>query len=61
MLKCVILGNWSVDKADADLSLSNLIVLAEDAIRSAIKDYKSKRQRLNIDAAAPIQAAAAAA
>jgi len=42
-------------------SLSNLIVLAEDAIRSAINDYKSKRQRLNMTAAAPIQAAAAAA
>jgi len=34
------------------LPLSNLIVLAEDAIRSAINDYKSKRQLLNMAAAA---------
>lgn len=37
------------------MPLSNLIVLAEDAIRSAINDYKSKRQRLNMVAAAPEQ------
>jgi len=43
-----------------DLSLSNLIVLAEDAIRSAINDYKSKRQRLNMATTAPEQAVAAA-
>jgi len=36
-------------------------MLAEDAIRSAISDYKSKRQRLNMTAADPIQAVAAAA
>jgi iron-sulfur cluster assembly enzyme ISCU, mitochondrial len=43
-----------------NLPLSNLIVLAEDAIRSAINDYKSKRQRLSMAATAPKQPAAAA-
>lgn len=42
------------------LPLSNLIVLAEDAIRSAINDYKSKRQRLNMTAAVQEHAATAA-
>jgi len=36
----------------SDLFLSNLIVLAEDAIKSAINDYETKRQRIQAATAA---------